>query len=100
MLGPSVLINARTTPSGSITAEVLDRRNRVIPGFSRAECHSFSGDSVQHKLTWSTSKLPVAKTATDYKLRFWLKDAELFSYLPLELDSSQPDLARFPTAGP
>lgn len=100
MLGPSVLINARTGPTGSITAEILDRRNRVIPGFSRAECHSFSGDSVQHKLTWSTSKFSIAKTSTDYKLRFWLKDAELFSYLPLQLDPSQPDLARFPTAGP
>lgn len=100
LLGPGVVINARTSSTGSITAEILDRRNRVVEGFSRADCQSFSGDSVRHALTWRKKRLPESKRPADYKLRFWLKDAELFSYLPTELDPSQPDLARFPSDGP
>jgi hypothetical protein len=37
---------------------------------------------------------------SDYKIRFWLKNAELFSYLPESLDPNQRDLARFPSTGP
>jgi len=91
---PAVLINARTENSGFVQAEIVDRRNRIVPGFSRQDCIQFTGDSVRQQLNWKTSALPRSKTG-DYKLRFWLKSAELFSYLPRGLDPAEPDLARF-----
>ncbi len=100
MMTPNVLINARTGKHGSVTAEILDRKNRVVPGFSKDECHAFQGDSVRHALRWNRDHLPDSGSARDYKLRFWLSDAELFSYLPSDLDPNQPDLVRFPSEGP
>lgn len=97
---PRVWINARTGREGHIVAEILDRRNRVVPGFSREECQAFSGDSVRHLLGWQTAQFPASRRDPDYKIRFWLRDAELFSYLPEDLDPAQPDLARFPGEGP
>jgi hypothetical protein len=108
---PVVTINAKTAKDGYVTAEILDRKNRVVPGFSRNDCVAFSGDSVRHELKWKTATLPKKtadlikheskwKTATssdqmtDWKIRFWLKNADLYSYLPKGLDPQQPDRVR------
>ena len=96
-----MLMSSRGEASGmAIAAEILDRRNRTVAGFSREECLAFTGDAVRHVLKWKTGRLPAEGERADYKLRFWLKSAELFSYLPRGLDPSQPDLARFPARGP
>jgi len=79
---PRVTINARTAADGYVLAELLDREDRVIPGFSRADCVPFSGDAVRHVLAWRTAALPDAHRDGDKKIRFILKQADLFSYLP------------------
>lgn len=97
---PAVTINARTFGDGYVVAEILDRKNQVIPGFSRNDCQPFRGDSVRHVLRWKSAEFTPEQARPDYKLRFWLKSADLFSYLPSGLDQAQPDLVRFPKAGP
>ena len=97
---PRVTINARARPGGSISAEILDRKNEIVSGFSRDQCVAFHGDSVRHHLQWNTQSFPSDLTKGDYKIRFWLRNAELFSYLPESLDPNQRDLARFPSNGP
>lgn len=97
---PAVTINARTSGDGFLLAEILDRRNQVVPGFSRDDCHPFRGDATRHVLRWKSAQFAPEQANPDYKLRIWLKSADLFSYLPVGLDPSQPDLARFPNAGP
>lgn len=97
---PAVTINAKTGADGAIVAEILDRNNRVLPGFGREDCEIFRGDSVRHVLKWKSNRFSAEQTFEDYKLRFWLRSAELFSYLPSGLDPQQPDLARFPQRGP
>ena len=97
---PALFINARTRPGGEITAELLDRRNCVVPGFSHAECRPFTGDAVRHELRWRGDRLPDERIAADTKIRFRLRDADLFSYLPASLDPAATDLARFQTKGP
>ena len=92
---PAVTINARTGTNGYVLAEIIDRRNKVVPGFSKQDCVAFSGDSVRHELKWKTAQFTGAQKANDYKIRFWLKNADLFSYLPADLDPTQPDIARF-----
>ena len=37
---------------------------------------------------FSASEFAAAQKAGDCKIRFWLKNAELFSYLPADLDPS------------
>jgi len=79
---PRVTINATTGPGGYVTAELLDVNDRVIPGFSRDDCTPFTGDSVRHGLSWKTETLPEELLAPDKKIRFILKNADLYSYLP------------------
>lgn len=100
MREPAVTLNAKTSNDGYVVAEILDRRNRVLPGFSREDCEPFTGDFVRHVLRWKSNQFSADQLQADYKLRFWLKSAELFSYLPGGLDPNQPDLARFPKEGP
>jgi len=79
---PRVTINAKTAPKGYVLAEILDTRNNPIPGFTRDDCVPFSGDSTAHVLQWKTKTLPKEFLDEDKKLRFYLKDADLYSYLP------------------
>ncbi len=89
---PQVLINAKCCgPDGYVAAELLDRKNKVIPGFSRQECISFTGDSVRHTLTWKTTKFPEELADKDKKVRFFLKNADLYSYLPLDINQQIDD---------
>ncbi len=80
---PRVTINAKTGQGGVVLAEVLDLENRVVPGFSRAECVPFSGDAVAHTLTWRTAEFPAESRFAERKIRFILKNADLYSYLPV-----------------
>ncbi len=100
MLSPRIRINAKTGKEGRIDAELLDRNNKVIPGFARKECTPFRGDSVSHELAWNHREFPERSKYPDVKIRFYLEDAEIFSYLPLALDPAQSDIARFQTTGP
>jgi hypothetical protein len=79
---PAVVINARTGADGFVAAEILDRQNQVLEGFSRDDCVAFSGDAVRHRLTWKTEKFDPETKLEDCKLRFILRNAEMFSYLP------------------
>ncbi len=92
---PTVTINARCVPDGSVTAELLDRSNKSIAGFTRRECIAFTGDSVRHELRWKTGKFHQSLIDKDKKIRFHLQNAELFSYLPTDInrqiDDSEPD---------
>ncbi len=100
MLEPRVQINARVHRGGSIQAELLDRKNRVVSGFSREESATFTGDSTSHELRWKTESFEGKAKRKDYKIRFWIRQAELFSYLPSKLDPQEPDIARFQSTGP
>lgn len=85
---PKVTINARTQHDGYVAAEIVDRNNNVVPGFSRRECNAFRGDSVSHELTWKTVAFPQEWIKPDKKIRFILRNAELYSYLPADVDET------------
>jgi len=85
MLGPEVMINASTAGDGYVIAELLDRDGNVLPGFSREECVPFTGDSARHTLRWQSASLDEVQRTGDQKLRFFLRNADLYSYLPTQL---------------
>ena len=92
---PRVTINARTRPGGHVIAELVDRNNNVIEGFSRGDCVPFEGDSTSHVIEWKTKSFPLDLIDKDKKVRFYLKNADLYSYLPddinTEIDAWPPD---------
>ncbi len=79
---PKITINATTAPGGYVIAEILDRDGKPIPGFSRSDCNPFTGDATHHTLTWKSDALPASFAVQEKKLRFYLKNADLYSYLP------------------
>lgn len=79
---PKITINAKTGQGGYVVAEILDRDNNPIPGFTRSDCVPFTGDATRHILTWRTEALPASHAVQEKKLRYYLKNAELYSYLP------------------
>jgi hypothetical protein len=84
-----VVINAKTGPYGYVAAELLDRDNNVPKGFSREDCVAFTGDSVRHVLEWKTKAFPAELLDADKKIRFYLKNADLYSYLPVDIDTDR-----------
>lgn len=92
---PRITINARCAPSGYVTAELLDRHNNVIPGFAKNYCNAFTGDSVRGELTWKTREFPKGWIDKDKKIRFYIRGADLYSYLPQginqQIDDGWPD---------
>ncbi len=88
---PKVTINAKTAPTGYVIAELLDRENNVIPGFSRADCVPFKGDSVSGVIEWKTKQFPDKWIDADKKIRFFLKNADLYSYLSSDIDTAKDD---------
>lgn len=85
---PKVCINARTGRDGYVLAELLDRENKPIKGFSRADCVSFKGDSICHTLEWKSKAFQKEMLQPCKKIRFFLKNADLYSYLPCDIDES------------
>lgn len=92
---PKVTINARCAPGGYVTAEILDRNNNVIPGFGKLYCKPFTGDSVRGELSWKTREFPPELMDKDKKIRFYIRNADLYSYVPRginqEIDDGWPD---------
>lgn len=92
---PAVTINAKCAPGGYVTAELVDRHNKIIPGFSREDCIAFRGDSVRYELTWKAKEFPKKLMDKDKKIRFYVRDADLYSYVPEDIDQriddSKPD---------
>lgn len=89
--GTYLIVNARCGSKGSIAAEIVDINDKVIPGFSRQECDTFTGDSVRHTFSWNGRKeIPVGPhTRAIYpepererfrKIRFFMREAALYSF--------------------
>lgn len=96
--GTRLVINARCGPSGYIKVEVVDGQDNVLANCSRDDCDAFTGDSVAYEVTWQgQATIPVPRSAQQgptaqtlpmnpqygpapRRLRFFLSDAELFSF--------------------
>jgi hypothetical protein len=92
---PKVMINASCRPGGYVAAEIVDRNNKVVPGFSRQDCTPFTGDSCHAEITWKTSQFTSDLRDKDRKIKFYIRNADLYSYLPADInqkiDDSHPD---------
>jgi len=81
-LGTKLEINARCAPGGSVRVEVAGHDDEVIGPCTKDRSDPFTGDSVSHTATWAgDASIPTTHgQGTWRKLRFYLRDAELFSF--------------------
>ena len=77
--GSRLWINARCEADGYVDVEVTDAWGSPWDGYSRQECQTFTGDSVHHPVAWASSET-VNDIATGVKLKFYLRNAELYGF--------------------
>jgi len=77
--GTKLNINAAVAAGGRIRVEIQDAAGQAIGGLSLADCQVFSGDAIEHTVSW-TGGHDVGKLAgKPARLRFELHNADLYS---------------------
>ena len=78
---------------GSIRVEIMDPFDRVLPGFSVADCVPFTGDDIGHQIRWKSASRSAQSTSSSQglegkmvsqslgilKVRVYLENAKLFA---------------------
>ena len=78
--GDKLVINYSTSAAGGIWVEIQDARGQPLEGYSEAECHEIFGDEIQREVVWKSIDNVARWASTPVRLRFVLKDADLFSF--------------------
>jgi len=80
-IGDTLEVNANAA-GGSIQVEALDPEGKMIEGFAKKDCTAITSDSVRHVLKWKGKSDCQLIQARPIKLRFYLKNAKLYSFTP------------------
>ncbi|MGB7159301.1 MAG: hypothetical protein WBD40_14630 [Tepidisphaeraceae bacterium] len=85
--GSQLLLNFATSAPGGIRVEVQDEAGKPIPGFTLDDCAEVIGNELERAVNWKGGG--IGKLAgTTVRLRFVMKDAELFALRFGERDTS------------
>ena len=92
--GGSLAINAETSGFGSFQVEIQDADGTPVPGFTLQECEPVFCDSLRHIVHWNSACDVSALAGEPVRLRFLLKDADIYSFqfVPLEPAREIPDI--------
>lgn len=77
--GKKLVINYSTSAAGSVYIEIQDKDGKPIPGFTLDDCPEIYGDEIEKVVSWKTSSDLSSLAGKVIKLRFILKDADLYS---------------------
>ena len=77
--GKRLVINFGTSAAGSIRAEIQDAQGKPIEGFSLGDCPPIHGDLIEHTVRWKNGDDVSRLAGHPVRLRFALKDADLYS---------------------
>jgi hypothetical protein len=78
--GNSLEINYATSALGEVRIEVLSDEGRPIEGFTLSQCDAIFGDQISRTVTWGGNADVSKISGKPIKLRFVLKDADLYSF--------------------
>ncbi len=77
--GGEFVINYSTSAAGSIRLEIMNKDGEPIPGFTMGECPEIYGDEIEKVVIWNSGSDVSSLKGQIVKLRFFLKDADLYS---------------------
>ena len=77
--GSELVMNYSTSAAGSVQVELQDAQGVPLPGFALADSEVMYGDSLEQPMLWKGTPDLGAWAGTPVRLRFVLKDADLFS---------------------
>jgi hypothetical protein len=77
--GTRLEVNFATSAAGGIRVEIQDAAGRPFPGYALGDCVELIGDRVDHAVRWQNGADVARLSAQPVRLRFALKDADLYS---------------------
>jgi hypothetical protein len=77
--GSRLEINFATSAAGSLQVEIQTAAGATIPGYSLADCPPLVGDQISRLVTWGETGAVSALAGRPVRLRFVLREADLFS---------------------
>ncbi|MDB6168493.1 MAG: hypothetical protein JWM88_1357 [Verrucomicrobia bacterium] len=77
--GAKLVLNYETSASGGVQVEVQDEAGHPLPGFSLAESPLILGDEIDREVKWASGSSLAALAGRPVRLRFVMKDADLYS---------------------
>ncbi|MSP13745.1 MAG: hypothetical protein EXR62_12420 [Chloroflexi bacterium] len=77
--GSKLHLNFATSAAGGVWVELQDAAGQPIPGFSRDDCYEVIGDELDRVVAWQGGSDLSALAGTPIRLKFTLKDADLYA---------------------
>ena len=74
-----LIINYATSAAGSIRCEVMDAGGKAIPGLTLTDCDEIYGDDIERAVSWQGQCELKQLAGKPVRLRFVMKDADLYS---------------------
>ena len=78
--GRQLAVNYSTSAAGTIQVEIQETDGKPIPGYSLAEAQDLYGDSLEQLVTWKSGSDVSRLAGRPVRLRFVVKDADLYSF--------------------
>ncbi len=78
--GDRLNLNFSTSAVGSIRVEIQDEAGQAAPGFSAAECVELIGNFIDRTVRWKDDNDVSALVGKTVRLRFVMRDADLYSF--------------------
>ena len=71
--------NIETRAAGGVRGEIQDESGKTVPGCALTDCQGIIGDEVGHFVAWSAGAEVGELAGKVVRVRFALKDADLYS---------------------
>ena len=78
--GGELELNYSTSAAGSVRVEVQDVEGRPLPGFALDDCPEMFGDEIDGRVGWGEGADLSAIAGRAVRLRFELKDADVYAF--------------------
>jgi len=77
--GTRLVLNFSTSAAGSVQVEIQDKDGTPVQGFRLSDCPPMFGDSIDRTVTWKNGPDLAGLAGKPIRLRFVLKDADLYA---------------------
>ena len=78
--GRRLSLNYATSAAGHVRIELQDATGKPLPGFTLADADELYGDTVHQPVTWKTQADISQLAGQEVRVRFVLRDADLFAF--------------------
>jgi hypothetical protein len=82
--GRQLALNFATAAAGSVRVEIQDVNETALPGFALEDCPPLFGDTLERRVTWKSGNDVSSLANKPVRLRFELKDADVYAFQFLE----------------